>query len=70
MRLLWQLREGDGSLMEEIDIYAVRAKDPGTGKMIVVSAWTDVYRAKFEAARWEQDLKTPYDYVRATLILK
>jgi len=35
----------------------------------VVSAWADVYAAKHEASRWEQDSKIPHDYIEGVLIL-
>lgn len=37
---------------------------------LIVSAWTDVYKAKFEAARWKQDSKIPHDYVEGNLQLQ
>lgn len=35
----------------------------------IVSAWADVYAAKHEAMRWEQDTKVAHDYVEGVLIL-
>ena len=36
----------------------------------VLSAWPNEYAAKFEAQRWEQDLKVTHDYVPGVLILE
>lgn len=40
------------------------------GEGTVVSAWSDVYHAKFEADRWTYDLKENWSYVPATLVLE
>lgn len=40
------------------------------GEGTVVSAWADVYGAKFEADRWSYDLKENWTYVPATLVLE
>lgn len=39
------------------------------GEFEVVSAWTDIYAAKHEATRWEQDTKVPHDYVEGVIVL-
>jgi hypothetical protein len=53
----------------ELPMYAVRKQAPD-GVMLIVSAWSDAYDAKYEAARWEQDYKIHFDYVPATLVLR
>jgi hypothetical protein len=50
-------------------VFAVRQPDKA-GKLFVVSAWTDEYCAKYEAARWTQDLKEDWDYVPAVLVVE
>ncbi len=56
-------------------VYVVRKYPEGIPALgenkpaVIVSAWLDVYEAKHEAARWEQDSKIPHDYVEGVLIL-
>ena len=58
-----------------IPVYVVRKFPEGPPAMgedkpfEILSAWTDVYAAKHEAARWEQDSKIPHDYCEGVLIL-
>ena len=48
-----------------LPVYVVREKNEGEVK--VLSAWSDVYAAKYEAARWEQDSKIEHDYIEGVL---
>lgn len=48
---------------------AKRWSSAGVEEWETLSAWTDIYAAKYEAARWEQDSKVPHRYVTATLVL-
>lgn len=48
-----------------IKVFAVR-----NAQREFVSAWTDEYDAKFEAARWSQDRKEDWDYVPAELVVE
>jgi hypothetical protein len=50
-------------------VYVARRRMPD-GSMGVLSAWPDVYEAKFEALRWEQDMKIEHDYVEGVLTLE
>lgn len=53
-----------------VPVYVVRRFPEGREKPpVLVSAWADIYDAKHEALRWEQDTKVPYDYVEGVLIL-
>lgn len=53
-----------------VPVYVVRKFSEGRNKPpVIVSAWADVYEAKYEATRWEQDSKVPYDYVEGVLVL-
>lgn len=52
-----------------IPVYVVRIKPEG-GRVVHLSAWPDVYAAKYEATRWEQDTKIPHDYVNGTLTVE
>ncbi len=53
--------------MDEIKVWIVRRKNKESGRMEAISAWPDVYDAKFEADRWEQDSKIPHDYIPGSL---
>jgi hypothetical protein len=48
------------------EVWLVRRHDPKHG-IIMHSAWPDIYQAKFEAARWEQEDKVTHDYVLAEI---
>jgi hypothetical protein len=58
-----------------IPVYVVRRFPEGVPAMgedkpvEIVSAWSDVYAAKHEASRWEQDTKVAHDYIEGVLIL-
>jgi hypothetical protein len=55
-------------LIKPIAVYAVM-RETRDGTWEVVSAWTDEYDARYEVARWEQDSKAPYAYVKGTLLI-
>ena len=53
-----------------VSCYVVRRYPEGCDKPFeILSAWTDVYAAKHEASRWEQDSKVPHDYVEGVIVL-
>jgi len=47
-------------------VWVVRRFDDPVSPTIL-SAWSDVYDAKFEATRWEQNSKIKHDYVEGEL---
>jgi hypothetical protein len=54
--------------LSSIPVYVVRIHRPDGAE--ILSAWPDVYGAKFEATRWEQDSKIKHDYVRGVLTVE
>lgn len=57
--------QGDAALKISFPVHAV-VKADGT----FVSAWADIYHAKFEAERWSYDLKESWTHVPATIVLE
>lgn len=49
-------------------VFAVFLVQPD-GTKVLHSAWPDVYHARFEARRWEENDKKPYVYEAGQLIL-
>jgi hypothetical protein len=49
-------------------VYVVRRLVP-SHEPEIVSAWADIYAAKFEAQRWETDTKIPHDFVEGVIII-